>query len=511
MKISYDALIGLAVFYLAILGVGLWASKKKEGDQSTDNMFLAGRNMPLWLGVFTLTATWVGGGYINGTTEAVYANGLLWCQAPWGYSLSLCVGGIFFAAKMRDRNYRTMLDPFDEKFGKDVSAVLFIPAMIGDIFWSAAILAALGTTFSTILGIDYQTSIIISASFAIAYTLPGGLWSVAYTDAFQLILIIFGFALAAPFIFSHTTSFSDLWRDYSAKFGEAAYMLPPVRAWMGDGRFANKIWYWTDMALLLIFGGIPWGVYFQRVLACKNGKSARNLSIVGGIICLLFAVPPVIFGAIAATTDWSQTAIGVAPESAMALPYILNYLTPRIIAVIGMGAVAAAVMSSVDSSILSVSSMFVTNIYCRIIRPGAQRIELMRVTRLSILIVGLTATALALQVKSVYALWYFCADLVYVVLFPQLVMVLYFKSANRLGSIWGIVVAVILRFGGGEPLLSLPAFIAYPMQDPVLGSLFPFRTTAMLASLFTIAVVSWATSSVSQAVMPVKADTQPEI
>lgn len=493
MSFPFDAVLGLAFFYILILVVGLWASKKKENVHSTENMFLAGRNMPMWLGAFTLTATWVGGGYINGTTEAVYANGLLWCQAPWGYSLSLCVGGLFFAKKMREKNYNTMLDPFDEKFGKDVSAVLFIPAIIGDVFWSAAILAALGTTFSTILGLDYETSIIISASFAIAYTLPGGLWSVAYTDAFQLVLIVFGFALATPFILSHITSLDDLWLLYSAKFKDAALLVPPLRAWMGEGSMGDKIWYWTDMALLLIFGGIPWGVYFQRVLACKNAQAARKLSIIGGIICFLFAIPPVIFGAIAATTDWSQTAIGTAPEAAMALPYVLNYLTPRIIAVIGLGAIAAAAMSSVDSSILSVSSMFVLNIYQRIIRPKAQNRELLLVTRLSILIVGAGATLLAVQVKSVYALWYFCADLVYVVLFPQLVMVLYFKMANRIASIWGIIIALILRFGGGEPMLGLHGFINYPMPHPELGTLFPFRTTAMLASMLTIAVVAWLT------------------
>ena len=38
------------------------------------------------------TATWVGGGYINGTAESVYTSGLVWAQAPWGYSVSLFLG-----------------------------------------------------------------------------------------------------------------------------------------------------------------------------------------------------------------------------------------------------------------------------------------------------------------------------------------------------------------------------------------------------------------------------------
>ena len=53
---------------------------------------LAGRNIGMFVGIFTMTATWVGGGYINGTAEIVYNDGLVWCQAPFGYALSLMLG-----------------------------------------------------------------------------------------------------------------------------------------------------------------------------------------------------------------------------------------------------------------------------------------------------------------------------------------------------------------------------------------------------------------------------------
>ena len=53
---------------------------------------LAGRNIGMFVGIFTMTATWVGGGYINGTAEIVYTDGLVWCQAPFGYALSLMLG-----------------------------------------------------------------------------------------------------------------------------------------------------------------------------------------------------------------------------------------------------------------------------------------------------------------------------------------------------------------------------------------------------------------------------------
>lgn len=89
-------------------------------------------------------ATWVGGGYISGTAEEIYGKGLVWCQAPFGYALSLVFGGLLFANKMREQGYVTMLDPLQDAFGERMGGMLFIPALCGEVFWSAATLAALG-------------------------------------------------------------------------------------------------------------------------------------------------------------------------------------------------------------------------------------------------------------------------------------------------------------------------------------------------------------------------------
>ena len=64
---------------------------------------LAGRNIGMFVGIFTMTATWVGGGYINGTAEVVFRDGLIWCQAPLGYALSLMLGKL---AKLSHRLYQ---------------------------------------------------------------------------------------------------------------------------------------------------------------------------------------------------------------------------------------------------------------------------------------------------------------------------------------------------------------------------------------------------------------------
>ena len=91
--INIPGFVSIVLFYVLILGVGIWAARKKEaGNDSEEEVMLAGRSIGLFVGIFTMTATWVGGGYINGTAEIVFTKGLIWCQAPFGYALSLVFG-----------------------------------------------------------------------------------------------------------------------------------------------------------------------------------------------------------------------------------------------------------------------------------------------------------------------------------------------------------------------------------------------------------------------------------
>jgi high affinity choline transporter 7 len=469
-------------FYLLIFGVGIWSGKKGD-DTSSDSFLLAGRKLPLGIAMLTMAATWLGGGYINGTAEAAAQSGLVWVQAPWGYGFSLIIGGLFFARKMRRYQFRTMLDPLSQRFGEKSAGLFFIPAVLGETFWIAAILTALGTTFSVIIGLDTQSSIIASAIIAILYTTMGGLWSVVYTDMVQLALIVIGLVLVVPFILTDVGGVDVLWTTYEAKFGSSASLIPDKEA-MGD-----YFWNWLDFALLLIFGGIPWQVYFQRVLASRNENTAMWLSISAGVICLLVAIPAALIGMVGAVTDWSSLGL-LGPETpASTLPYVLQHLTPSIIALIGLGAIAAAVMSSIDSSMLSASTLTAWNVYKPLFKPEMDHNDLKKVVQRSIIIIGIAATILSLKVESVYALWYLCSDFVYCLLFPALATAMFDPKANRIGVLSGFAVAAFLRFGGGDPTLHLPVLLPYPMIEEGVV-LFPFRTLSMLSGLLTIIVVS---------------------
>ncbi|MDF1666398.1 MAG: sodium:solute symporter family protein [Planctomycetota bacterium] len=502
--VFWGGFISMLFFYGLVFFLGSVVAAKKKGQSTEEDVMLAGRSIPLWIATFTMSATWVGGGYINGAAEATYKSGLVWVQAPWGYALSLIVGGLFFAKKMRRYQFRTMLDPLAQRYGEKTASLFFLPALTGEVFWTAAILSALGSTFGVVLGLDFYSSIILSAIIAIAYTALGGLWAVALTDVIQMILLLLGLFITIPYALEFVGGWDVAWSAYQLKFGAAASLLPSKEA------LGSYYWNWWDYALLLVFGGIPWQVYFQRVLSSKDENTARNLSIIAGLVCLIAAIPPIMIGVVGAVADWQS--IGGAPANSLeVLPSVMKSMTPSTVATIGLGAVAAAVMSSADSSILSSASMASWNVYRPLVKPDITSEKLARVIKSCIWIIGIAATLIALQVKSIYALWFLCSDFVYCLLFPALVCALFDPKANRYGAIAGLLVAAILRFGGGDATLGIPTFIPYPVIDAAeeilkgerTAVLFPFRSLAMVSGLLSILVVSRLTQNLC-APMPLK-------
>ena len=85
-----------------------------------------------------------------------------------------------------------MLDPLQHQFGLGMGSILFIPALFGEILWSAAILATIGSTARVVLGMDELKSIVASACVTALYTAVGGITSVMYTAVLQLLCVLVG-------------------------------------------------------------------------------------------------------------------------------------------------------------------------------------------------------------------------------------------------------------------------------------------------------------------------------
>jgi high affinity choline transporter 7 len=431
-----------------------------------------------------MTATWVDGGYLLGTAEGVYRNSVAsGLQGGVCFGISLILGGLFFARRMRALGYHTLIDPFEARYGPRWAVVLSLPAMLAEMFWSAELLVALGSTFGVVLGLDLATAILMSAAVVTIYTMAGGLWAVAWTDAFQLGLVALGLAVALPVALDAVGGLDRAWSLYQSARPDAAAPLPPLAA-------AGALWTrasivsWWDVSAMLMLGGIPWNCYFQRVLACRSPRAAQAHSILAGLLTIVLTIPPLLLGLAAFAYPWPpELAARLASQPADAVPMIFRYVTPPLVGLLGLAAIIGAVTSSFSSSILSAASMFSWNTCTRLISPelGFRRLKL--VMRATIGAIGVGAVWMALEVQSVQALWFFTSDLVFVLLFPQLVCALFDAKANLAGSVTAFTVSLVLRLGGGEPLFGIPALIPYPEYVP-------FKTFAAAAGLLLLPAVS---------------------
>ncbi|KAM4552943.1 high affinity choline transporter 1-like isoform 1-T1 [Fundulus diaphanus] len=498
MAVDVPGLVSVIIFYVCILGCGVWGSRKSKKVENkctgpkSEISIVGGRNINMLVGIFTMTATWVGGGYIMGTTESVYSpsQGLVWALGPPSYAICFILGGLFFAKPMRSKRYVTMLDPFQNRYGKAFTVALLLPALVSDLLWVACILAALGGTMSIILGLSSTISIIISAAVSILYTILGGLYSVAYTDVIQLCFVFISLWLCVPFIVLSpaVTTFSQ-----SLPLNQSH-----EHSWIGQLELADA-GKWVDDMLLLALGGLSYQALYQRILSAASSAQAQVTCFAAAGTVFIMGIPSIAIGVMAGSADWNQTAYGLPPpfergDAGKILPLALQQLTPPWVAVLGIGAVAAAVMSSMDSALLSSASMFTQNIYKTTLRKRASDRELLWVIRISVLLVGLAGMGLAFGDDSVVAFWLLSGDLLYCVIFPQLVCVLHFQRANTYGAFCGFFVGLLLRLLSGEPVLRIPPVLLYPgwrEENNQIRQYFPYRTVAMLSSMMSIIAVSW--------------------
>jgi high affinity choline transporter 7 len=468
------------------------------------DLILGGRALPVWLGVLTMTATWVDGGYLLGTAEGAFrsspASG--W-QGGVCFGLSLVIGGLFFAGRMRARGYTTLVDPLSERFGPTWAAVLALPAVFGELFWSAELLVAVGASSAALLGVRFEVAVVVAAVTVLAYTVAGGLWSVTYADVLQLALVAVGMCLALPFVLHATGGLPATWDAYRTTWTDRGGLLPPLAVYGGHWT-PPVVAGWWDLSVMLLLGGIPWNCYFQRVLACATPAQARRTSIVAGLATIALVVPPLILGVAAAVYPWSSaSAAQLAHTPAQALPLLLREATPPLVALLGLGAIAGAVTSSFSASVLSASSMATWNGLRALLDRPLDATATARAVRGGVIVIGAAATVLALRAQSVQALWYFTSDLVFVLLFPQLVAAIYDPRATRTASVIAFSVSLVLRLGGGEPLLGLAPFIPYPeivagftggdpaqWYDASGTMLWPHRTLAAGAGVILLLLVS---------------------
>ncbi|XP_027132325.1 high-affinity choline transporter 1 [Larimichthys crocea] len=202
-------------------------------------------------------------------------------------------GGLLLAKPLRERNFVTMLDPFQIKYGEVLTAVLSLVSLFLDVLWVAAVVASLGGVMSVVLDLSFSLCIWISAAVAIVYTLLGGLYSVAYTDVIQLSLIFVSLWGCVPFV---------LMNPHTLDIRQTLMNNTLHGPWIGTLEL-KKTFIFIDDFLYLSLGGLGYQCFHQRILSASSSATAKVSCIAAAFVILVFGIPPILLGAGAASTD----------------------------------------------------------------------------------------------------------------------------------------------------------------------------------------------------------------
>ena len=452
-------LITFVIAYLVVsLAVGLVAALKVH---SAKDYITAGRTLPIWVVFATVFATWFGAETVLGISATFLREGLGGLVSdPFGASLCLILVGLFFARRLYRMNLLTIGDYYRTRYNRAVEVVTSICIALSYLGWVAAQVTALGLVFNVISNGDITpgAGMIIGAAVVLVYTLFGGMWSVAFTTFFQMIIIVLGLfyiawlvsgmAGGAAAVIAHAAENGKL--EFLPKF-ELRDVIAFIAAWVTLG-----------------LGSIPQQDVFQRVNASKNEGTAAWGSILGGSAYFLFAFVPLFLAYAATLIDPKMVADLIGSDSQLILPMlILNHL-PLYAQIIFFGALLSVIMSTASGTLLAPSVTISENVLRGMFREmsDARFLWMTRavVVCFTVLVTGYavyTDATIHKMVENAYKITLSAA-------FTPLVFGLYWRRATTQGAAAAIVAG-------------LATWITLELAAP--DALFPPQLSGLLASV----------------------------
>lgn len=424
-------IIGVVIIYLlAMLGIGYYSSKKIK---SNEDFMVAGRHLGPLLLAGTLAATEIGGGSSLGVVEKAYGD---WGLGASWYVITMGIAFVilsFIAHKFRAAEVKTVPEYFRRRYGKSAglftAIIMFLP-LIG---LTASQFIASATIVSVMLQIDFFIAVSIVAVVVTVYAIMGGLWAVALTDFVQVFLIVLGMILAVPFALNLAGGWDNVVQNVPADTFNMIKGIKPSTI--------------IGLVIMYVASFTVGQEAVSRFYAARNGKVAIQGSAISAAINFIYAFIPTLLGIITLALINMQrldAAIILKDGAKYALPHVAMAAMPAVIVGLLFSGIISATMSSADSDLLGAGSIFANDIYKIYIRPHAKSEEVMRVTKICMLVVGALGWLIAISnITDIITLLMFSFTLRAAGAFFPYVFGLYWKKSSVAGAIASLITGSI--------------------------------------------------------------------
>jgi len=415
----------IAIYFLIVVAIGIWVSRKTE---SGEDLFLAGRSLGWGIIGFSLFASNISSTTLIGLSGAAYSSGIAVSSYEWMSGLALLILAFIFLPLYLRSKITTIPEflelRYDRRSRRYFSIVTIALSIIVDTAGGLYAGAVVLKTFFPDLVI-WQVCVGLGI-FAGLYTAAGGLKAVVYTDLLQAIVLIFGTTLMAIIMFGQM---DYSWANVVASAPNEDH-LSMVRP-MGDemlpwpglivGVSLLGFWYWVTNQYIV-----------QRVLGAKDLKNAQYGAILGGFLKLIPLFTMVLTGAMAITL------VPDLPNADMVFPSLVTTVLPVGVTGLVLAGLIAAIMSSVDSTLNSASTLIVHDFVLEE-NPTLPREKIATYGQVATLVLMVIAILWAPQIANFGGLWAYLQQ-AFAILVPPIVAIFmvgaFWRRANGSGAIW---------------------------------------------------------------------------
>lgn len=461
---NLEIFITMCCYMTVVIGIGLFFAKR--ANENSDNYFLGGRSLGPWVAAMSAEASDMSGWLLMGLPGVAY-----WCglsDAAWtaiGLFIGTYINWRIVAKRLHSYSIVagdsiTIPDFLSNRYKEKNKIIMTISALFILVFftvYAASCFVTVGKLFSSIFGLPYLTMMIAGAVFVIVYTFLGGFLAESTSDFMQGIVMIIALAmvLVTSVIYAGgpaaiINNLKDI-PGFLTFFGIASPTVTDgVQQVSSNGAalFGDAGTY----GFLTIISTLSWGLgYFGvpqvllRFMAIRKHSEIKKSRRIATTWCGISLAAAVLIGLIGRAIYPTSLLTNSSAESIFIT--MSTNLLPSLLAGLAMAGILAATISSSDSYLLIAASAFSKNIFQGIVKKDATDKQVMKVSRIILLIVALVGVVIALDETSIIFTVVSFAWAGFGATFgPIMLFSLFWKKTTRQGAIAGMLSGGIMVF-----------------------------------------------------------------
>ena len=371
----------LIAYSVGLTALGLWIARRVQGPA---DFFVASRRLSWPFITATMLAANIGAGATVGATGLAYNEGV----SAWFWNGSAGFGSLILAFVVgprlwrlaADREYLTVGDFLEDRYGPSVRVVITSLIWVGTLFILAGQLLVGAAVFTVVAGLPKWAGVLIGGMAMTGYFTAGGLLSSVWVNAVQLVVKFTGFAIAIPLLLKSVGGFSGI------------AQTPGVHDQFFDPLYSAGAASGYTFLLLSAPNFIVSPGLVQKTYGAESERAVRIGVGVNGALLMLFAFMPVVLGLAA------RAAYPGIERPDQVLPTLLLHGLPVWLGALALAAVFSAEVGTCDAILFMLSTSLSQDLYKRFVNPNAPPHRVLLVARCAALAGGIAGMVLAVSV-----------------------------------------------------------------------------------------------------------------